>query len=485
MRTVASTRFAFPPGRRLVGSAKLLAVIEPTFGYTDSDGLDIAYAVYGDGPVDVLVVTGMIGHIGMSEELPWYREVVERVPSFARLIMMDKRGEGLSDGHASMATFEDAIDDVRCVLDAVGSERAVIMVSTDACPLGILFAATHPDRVAGLVCREGWARPFASAEESIESKGPRTDFMRDLLDLCRREWGTGGFLAITVDGAPDEETLRSAAARWERSVATPRRAEQRFWLFGHTDVRSVLPLVSCPTLVVHNRGDFGYPPESGRFVAEHVAHGTFVELPYDRIYSWSGDAEHAALDHIERFVREELGVATTTAQRLLMTVLFADIVDSTRTAREAGDEAWRHRLDRFEADTALIVGRRRGAVVKTTGDGVMATFDGPGRAVEATLALRDHARSLGLELRAGLHTGEIERRGDDISGLAVHLASRVQSLAVPGEIVVSSTVVDLTIGSDIEYQPRSTEDDLKGFDRTFSLFTVCGAGARRPAALPS
>jgi len=448
-------------------------VIEPRFGYADSDGLDIAYAVYSDGPVDVLVVTGMIGHIGMSEELPWYREVVERVPSFARLIMMNKRGEGLSDGHRSLTTFEDAIDDVRSVLDAVGSDRAVIMVGTDACPLGILFAAMHPDRVAGLVCREAWARPFAVTDESIRSDGPRTEFMRQLLDLCRREWGTGGFLSITVDGAPDEHTLRTAAARWERSVATPRRAEQRFWMFGFTDVRFALPLVSCPTLVVHNRGDFGYPPELGRFVAEHVANGTFVELPYDRIYSWSGEAEHDALDHVERFVREELGVATTSPQRMLMTVLFTDIVDSTRTAREAGDVGWRRQLNRFEADSATIIGRRRGAVVKTTGDGVVATFDGPGRAVEASVELRDHARSLGLELRAGLHTGEIERRADDIHGLAVHLASRVQSAAAPGEVVVSRTVVDLTIGSDLTYRPHATEDHLKGFDRTFELFTVC------------
>jgi class 3 adenylate cyclase/pimeloyl-ACP methyl ester carboxylesterase len=447
-------------------------VIAPRFGYADSDGLDIAYVVYGDGPLDLLVVTGMIGHIGMIEELPWYREVVERVPRFARLIMMDKRGEGLSDGHGRLATFEDGIDDVRCVMDAAGSERAVIMVSTDACPLGILFAATYPDRVAGLVCREGWARPFSGTDESMEADGPRTAFMRGLLDLVRREWGTGGFLSITVDGAPDEETLRAAAARWERSVATPRHAEERFWMFGYTDVRAVLPLVSCPTLVVHNRGDFGYRPEWGRYVAEHVAQGTFVELPYDKIYSWTGEAEHAALDEVERFVCDELGAAAAPAKRQLMTVLFTDIVDSTRTARDAGDDTWRQRLSRFESDTALIVGRYRGTVIKTTGDGVVATFDGPGRAVEASIAVRDHTRGLGLQLRAGLHTGEIERRANDISGLAVHLASRVQSVAAPGEIVVTRTVVDLTIGSGVEYEPRAREEHLKGFDRPFALFTV-------------
>jgi class 3 adenylate cyclase/pimeloyl-ACP methyl ester carboxylesterase len=447
-------------------------VIDPRFGYADSDGLDIAYSVYGNGPVDVLVVTGMIGDIGMSEEVPWYREVVERVPSFARLIMMDKRGEGLSDGHGRLATFEDGIDDVRCVLDAVGSERAVILVSTDACPLGILFAATYPDRVTGLACREGWARPFTSEEESIEESGVRTEFMRNLLELVRSEWGTGGFLAITVDGAPDEAMLRAAAARWERRAATRRHAEERFWMFGHTDVRAALPLVACPTLCVHNHGDFGYPPEWGRYVAEHVPNGRFIELPYNKIYSWSGASEHAALDHIERFVREDLGVAVEPAERVLMTVLFTDIVESTRAAREVGDEAWRRRLNRFEADAGMIVSRRRGTLIKTTGDGIVATFDGPGRAVDASVLLRDHARSLGLELRSGLHTGEIERRADDIHGLSVHLASRVQSAAEPGEIAVTRTVVDLTIGSGLEWQPRPVAVDLKGFDRSFTLFTL-------------
>jgi class 3 adenylate cyclase len=445
----------------------------PRFGYADSGGLDIAYAVYGDGPVDVLVVTGMIGHIGMAEELPWYREVVERVPSFARLIMMNKRGEGLSDGEGRLATFEDGIDDVRCVLDAVSSSRAVILVSTDACPLGILFAATYPDRVAGLVCREGWARPFSGDDERIESAGPRTTFMRELLELCRREWGTGGFLSITVDGAPEEQTLRAAAARWERSAATPRHAEARFWMFGFTDVRPALPLVSCPVLMVHNRGDFGYPPAWGRYVAEHVPNGTFVELPYDRIYSWGGEAEHAALDHVERFVRDQLGVSAESTQRQLTTVLFTDIVESTRTARESGDEAWLRRLHRFENDGASIVTRRRGTLVRTTGDGLLATFDGPGRAVDTAIALRGHANGLGLELRAGLHTGEIERRAaEDIGGLAVHLASRVQSVAAPNEILVTRTVVDLTIGSNHAYEPRTMDADLKGFDETFALFTV-------------
>jgi class 3 adenylate cyclase len=191
------------------------------------------------------------------------------------------------------------------------------------------------------------------------------------------------------------------------------------------------------------------------------------------MYSWTGAAEHAALDHVERFVTEELGVAAAPAQRQLMTVMFSDIVESTRSAREAGDEAWLRLLSRFESDTALIIARHRGSVVKTTGDGVLATFDGPGRGVTATMAVREHARSLGLELRAGLHTGEIERRAGDIRGLAVHLASRVQDAANVGEIVVTRTVVDLTIGSDLEYRPRAAENSLKGFDQQFALFTVC------------
>jgi class 3 adenylate cyclase len=296
--------------------------------------------------------------------------------------------------------------------------------------------------------------------------------MRDLLELVRREWGTGGVLAITVDGAPDEEILRAAAARWERRAATRRHAEERFGMFGDTDVRAALPLVACPTLVVHNRGDFGYRPEWGRYVSEHVRNGSFTELPYNNIYSWNGEAEHAALDHVERFVREELGSAVEPSQRVLLTVLFTNIVESTREAGAVGDEAWRRRLNRFEVDAGAIVSRRRGSLVKSTGDGIVATFDGPVRAVGASVALRDHARSLGLELRTGLHTGEIEHRANDIHGLGVHLASRVQSSAEPGEIVVTRTVVDLTIGSGLEWQPRPVADHLKGFDQRFTLFTL-------------
>jgi class 3 adenylate cyclase len=467
--------------------------VEARYGYADSDGLEIAYAVYGEGPIDVLVVTGLIGHIGMNDELPWYREVVERVPAFARLITMDKRGEGLSDGRGVLATYEDAIDDVRCVLDAVGSDRTVILVSTDACPLGVLFAATHPERVAGLVCREGWANIFNSGQGAPSD---RTEMLGDLLDLCRREWGQGGFLSVAVSGAPDAAVLRSTAARWERAVASPRRAEERLMVFGASDVRSALPLVSCPTLVVNNRGDFLYRPELGRFVAEHVAHGTFVELPYDGIYSWDGEAEHAALDRVEEFVRDQLGLASVSAQRSLMTVLFIDIVESTRQARASGDESWRRRLHRFEADSVSIIGRHRGSTIKTTGDGILATFDGPGRAVEAALGLVENASSLGIEIRAGLHTGEIERRGDDIGGIAVHLASRIQSTAGPSEVVVSSTVVDLTIGARLTYEPRPAAT-LKGFDREFTLYTASrgahrgrrerkrSSPPRRPAAPPS
>jgi class 3 adenylate cyclase len=389
---------------------------------------------------------------------------------------MDKRGEGLSDGHGVLATYEDAIDDVRRVLDTVGSHRAVILVSTDACPLGLLFAATQPDRVAGLVCREGWASLFDNGDAQREPSD-RSEMLGGMLDLCRREWGQGGFLSTAVIGAPDPAALRSTAARWERAVASPRRAEERIVMFGATDVRSALPLVSCPTLVVNHRGDFLYAPTLGRFVAEHVANGTFVELPYDGIYSWNGEAEHAALDLAEQFVRDQLGVASASGQRSLMTVLFTDIVESTRQARQAGDESWRRRLNRFEADSVLLIRRYRGTTVKTTGDGILATFDGPGRAAEAALSVAENASSLGIEIRAGLHTGEIERRGDDIGGIAVHLASRIQSVAEPGEIVVSGTVVDLTIGSRFTFEPRRAAT-LKGFDREFPLFTLCRPGVQ-------
>ena len=442
-----------------------------SFGYASSGGLDVAYVVYGDGPVDVVVVTGLIGHIGMNEELPWYREVVERVPAFARLIMLDKRGEGLSDGLGTLTTYEEAIDDVRAVMDAVGSERAVILVGTDACPLGILFAATYPDRVLGLVCREGWARltpaPGYPGAERFAPEGVPAEHVAAAV----RVWGTGGVLARSVGGAPDQETLREVAARWERAVATPRRAGERLALFLATDVRAALALVSCPTLVMSNRGDWMYTPRMGQFVAEHIPHATFIELPYDNMYTWNGQGEHAALDEIERFVSQDLGVGSAPAQRLLMTVLFTDLVDSTRISRELGDTTWRRRLSRLDADAERLVAGRGGTLVKNMGDGILATFDGPGRAVQTALALRDAARGLGLEIRAGVHTGEVERRADDIGGLAVHLASRIQSEAQPGEVLVSSTVVDLTIGSNLRFEPRNTHE-LRGFDRNFQLSTA-------------
>ena len=439
----------------------------PSFGYASSGGLDIAYVVYGDGPVDVVVVTGLIGHIGMNEELPWYREVVERVPAFARLIMLDKRGEGLSDGQGTLTIYEEAIDDVRAVMDTVGCERAVILVGTDACPLGILFAATHPDRVVGLVCREGWARLIPAPDYPIGSDTTGDERFADAF----RSWGSGDVLSAVVSGAPDEETLRTVAARWERAVATPRRAQERLDVFVNTDVRAALPLVSCPTLVMNNEGDWLYTPDMGRFIAEHVPRATFVELPFDNIYTWNGQGEHAALDEVERFINQDLGVGSAPAQRMLMTVLFTDLVDSTRISRELGDTTWRRRLSRLDSDAARLVASRGGTLVKTTGDGILATFDGPGRAVESALALRDAARGLGLELRVGVHTGEVERRVDDIGGLAVHLASRIQSAAQPGEVLVSRTVVDLTIGSNLRFEPRDPQE-LKGFDRNFQLFTV-------------
>ena len=254
---------------------------------------------------------------------------------FARLIMMDKRGEGLSDGHGQLATFEDAIDDVRCVLDAVGSERAVVLVSTDACPLGILFAATHPDRVAGLVCREGWARPFSSGDESMDADGPRTAFMRDLLELVRREWGTGGFLSITVDGAPDEHDVAGG-----RGAMGTKRRDATAGRGTILDVRLIPTCVRCCRSCRVRRSwcttaaTSATRPSGVGTSPSTSLDGTFVELPYDKIYSWTGEAEHAALDHVERFVREELGVGGAPAQRQLMTVLFTDIVESTRAARE-------------------------------------------------------------------------------------------------------------------------------------------------------
>ena len=434
--------------------------------YADCDGVEIAYATYGDGPIDVVIFPGLAAHLELNEEIPYFRSLIDRFAGPARLIVFDKRGSGLSD-RSRLGTPEERMDDLRAVLDAVGSDRAAVVAAADAGPLAMLFAATYPARTLSLVLHATTAVALYDDELDVDIPLEGSTHEQNVAYLAE-SWGTGGMLSEVFGGHPEDELTRRTLARWERNIATPKMAAELIRHFGTMDMRPVLPLIACPTLVLHNVGDPIFPIGHARKLAAQIAGAVLVELPFDRHVGW-GDAAEIAADRIVDFV---LGAeASDTGTRALATVLFTDVVSSTERASDVGDDRWRHLLDRLERRAREVVHVNGGRLVKTTGDGVLAVFDGPGRAVAAGRGLRDAAVALGLGLRIGVHTGEVELRGDDVGGIAVHLAARIQSAAEAGEILVSRTVVDLTVGSSVRFEGRG-EVALKGFDRPWELHAV-------------
>jgi len=427
--------------------------------YADSDGVAIAYAVYGTGPVDVVMFPGFLAHLELNEELPYYRPFLERVPQFGRLVMFDRRGSGLSD-RSRFGTAEERMDDLRAVMDALALERAAIIGTADGGALAALFAATYPDRVSSLVLYEAGLGPAALGDTVAE----------EAVDALSTAWGTGMFLGLLFEGCLPNIDNQVKVARWERTIAWPAQFRQLLAQALRTDVRSALPLITAPTLVVHNSGDEVVNIESARHAAVTIPHARIVELPFDCHCTWDGSTIHAAVDAIEPFLTGQ-AAPPPRAERLLATVLFTDIVDSTRLAQHHGDQGWRRLLDQIEHSTETVVAEQSGRVVKSTGDGALCVFDGPGRAVVAALAIRRQLTSLGVGTRAGLHTGEVELRRSDVGGVAVHLAARIQEAAGPDEILVSRTVVDLTYGSELRFEGRG-DVPLKGFDQPWELHRV-------------
>ncbi len=424
--------------------------------YAESEGVAVAYAVYGDGPVNVVMFPGLFAHLELNEELPYYRPFVERVPEFGRLVMFDRRGSGLSD-RSQFGTAEERMDDLRAVMDDLDLERAAVIGTADGGALAALFAATYPDRVSSLVLHEAVFGPGWGNTVSDEA-----------LDALSVEWGTGMFLGMLFEGCLPNDDNQATAARWERNIAWPSQFRQLMAQSARTDVRSALPLVTAPTLLVHNSGDASMPIDSAREAATAIPGARLVELPFDCHCSWDAKTIHAAIDVIEPFLTGHTAPRPR-AERLLATVLFTDIVDSTRLAQSEGDKQWRRVLDQVDRITETVVTEQSGRLVKSTGDGALAVFDGPGRAVTAALAVGRQLRSLGISSRAGLHAGEVELRGTDVGGVAVHLAARIQEAADRDEVLLSRTVVDLTYGSDLAYEHRGRVE-LKGFDEPWELY---------------
>lgn len=433
--------------------------------YADSDGASIAYQVHGEGPLDLVLVPGFVSHVELLWEDPKTAHFLRRLTSFARLIIFDKRGQGLSDRLGRPPTLEESMDDLHAVMDAAGCERAALLGFSEGGPMSAFFAASHPDRVTSLVLYGTWAR-LLWAPDHPQGIKPRA--LERLRELFRDEWGGAVGARLWAPSAADDPEFRRSWARLLRQGTSPTGALDLLDLYREIDVRPVLPSVDVPTLVLHRRDDIVATAAQGRRLAEGIPGARFVELDGADHLAWIGDQD-LLLDEIEEFlVGSRRG---REPERALATVLFTDIVDSTRTAGRLGDRAWRDLIERHDAVVRRELSVHRGHEVKTMGDGFLATFDGPARAIRCATSIRESLSPLELAIRAGIHTGEVELIGDDISGMAVNIGARIGALAGPGEIRVSSTVKELVVGSGLEFVERG-EHTLKGAPGEWRLFAV-------------
>ena len=426
--------------------------------------MHIAYQVIGDGPIDLVLVPGFISHVEGWWEEPLCARFLERLAGFSRLILFDKRGTGLSDREFGVPTLEQRMDDVRAVMAAADSARAAVLGISEGGAMSALFAATYPERTAALVLYGTFAE--------FRSWVPTREHLERMLRAMDEEWGTGNSLPHFAPSLAGEPRFRRWWARFERSGASPGAAMALMRMNSEIDVRHVLPAIRVPTLVLHRTDDVTVDVEAGRYQAAHIPGATYVELPGVDHLAFAGDAE-PVLAEIEEFLTGVRPVAEP--DRVLATVLFTDIVDSTKRAAALGDRHWREVLEAHHAATRRELGRHRGREVKTLGDGFLAAFDGPARAVRCAAAIAAAVRPLGITVRAGLHTGECEVMGDDLGGLAVHIAARVAAQAGPGEVLVSSTVKDLVAGSGLRFDDRGPRA-LKGIPDEWRLFALAGAG---------
>ncbi len=452
--------------------------MRPTTKFAKLGNDRIGYQVLGEGPIDLVFLTGMSSHIDLRWEEPLNEYFLHRLASFSRLILFDRRGTGVSDPVPldHLPTWEQWADDMRAVLDAVGSERTAIMAWLDGGPMAMLFAATYPERTAALVLAHTAAK-YVRADDYPHGFPP--EVAEQLLHTVEELWGTDGFVSIAVPSRSQDEGFRQRYARYLRAAARPREAAAQLRNVLSADVRHVLGLIRCPTLVLCRSGYRFVTTEHARYLAEHIANARFVELPgMDGILV----TEHAGeiLDRIEEFLSRIPGGSVS--DRVLATVLFTDIVNSTDLAASMGDRRWKALLETHDEVTRDQVGRFQGRFIESTGDGVLATFDRPGRAIRAVAAIRESIRALGIEIRGGLHAGEIELRegGHRVGGIAVHIAARVVAIAAPGEILASSTVKDLVAGSGVEFRDRGVHD-LKGVPGGWRLFAVEGHSVQGPS----
>lgn len=433
----------------------------PETKFALSSGISIAYQVVGEGPIDIVFVPGFMSHVELNWEYSFYASILKDLSSYGRLIVLDKRGTGLSDRSMGLGTFEERMDDVRAVMDAAGSERAALVGVSEGGALCTLMAAMHPERVTALVLLAAACPGLFDMSES-----QRTGF----LEFIRNNWYSGHVLQFFVQRASDPEAALTRLARLERYCCEPAMAVEIMARNLDSDIRDALPSVTVPTLVLANRHDPAVPSSHGEYYAAHIPGAQHKFFDHDFHGSWEATDADDMLAETRRFLTGQTS-RPTNIDRILSTVLFTDIADSTARAAEMGDARWRDLLDRHDAAAKEEVAGHHGIWVKSTGDGILARFDGPSRAVMCAAALARRADGLGLAIRAGVHTGEIELRGDDVGGIGVHIASRVASLAAAGEILVSRTVKDLSVGSSLSFADRG-EHELKGVPESWQLYAA-------------
>lgn len=436
----------------------------PQTRYARSGEVSIAYQVVGSGPIDLVMVPGWVSNIDVFWEEPALARLLTRLASFSRLIIFDKRGTGLSDRVSDLPSLEVRMDDLRAVMDAVGSQRAALFGFSEGGAMCVLFAATYPGRASALILGGAYARRTTTSDYSW---GPTPEQLLAFVAEIEDDWGGAADIELRSPSLAQDERYRQWWARLLRSSASPAAAARLMRMNMEIDVRHVLPAVRVPTLVLHSIHDAVIPIGAGRFLAEHIPGAKLVELRGDHV-PWGGDRELIA-DEIEDFLTGARHSAES--DRVLATVLFTDIVGATEFAARVGDRNWHDLLDSHHALVRRELERFRGREIDTAGDGFLASFDGPARAVRCACAISEGVRALGIEIRAGLHTGECELMGAKLGGIAVHTGARVAAVARAGEVLVSSTVKDLVAGSGLMFQDRGLQS-LRGVPGEWRLFAV-------------
>jgi class 3 adenylate cyclase len=434
----------------------------PEIHYARNGEIRIAYQVAGHGPLELVYVPGFVSNIELFWEIPEFAQYLSRLAAFSRLILFDKRGAGLSDRVAGVAHLEERRDDVRAVMDAALCESAALFGISEGGPMSLLFAATYPQRVQALILYGSYAR------------SPPSFTSKERFDLIDRAWGTGECIIRTfAPHAASDPQARRTAARMERLSASPSAALAMLKMNAEINVGHVLPAIHVPTLILHRVGDPAIPVHCGRYLAENIEGAKYVELPgINHNFLHEPEITDRVIGEVEQFLTGSRSEPET--DRVLATVMFTDIVDSTKRAAELGDRQWRVLLDRHDEVVRQQIARFRGHEVKNLGDGFMATFDGPARAVRCAAAISESVRPRGIAVRAGLHTGEIELKRDDVAGIAVHIAARIAGEATAGETMVSSTVRDLVAGSGLTFEDCGIHS-LKGLPEALHLYRLTHA----------